>query len=57
MDAAFLSHLNLGTISKVTPVGGGDINQAFRLESSTGPYFCYCNRIIKKNSLLMKSMA
>jgi len=39
MDAAFLSHLNLGTISKVTPVGGGDINQAFRLESSTGPVF------------------
>lgn len=39
MNAAFLSHLNLGTISKVTPVGGGDINQAFRLESSTGPVF------------------
>ena len=31
------------TIDSVSPLGGGDINQAFRLQTSSGPYFMKFN--------------
>lgn len=32
-----------GTIDKVSPLGGGDINEAFRLQTSAGPFFMKSN--------------
>lgn len=39
LTSAWLNQLPLPTITAATPVSGGDINEAFRLETAEGPYF------------------
>lgn len=39
LSATWLAQLPVPQVTTATPVSGGDINQAYRLETSEGPYF------------------
>ena len=39
LTSSWIKQLPLTAITQVTPVGGGDVNQAYRIDTATKPYF------------------
>ena len=39
LTAAWTKQLPLQHITAITPVGGGDVNQAYRVDTAEKPYF------------------
>ena len=54
LTSSWIKQLPLTAITQVTPVGGGDVNQAYRIDTATKPYFCWFNRVILLTFMLAK---
>ncbi len=42
MNEQWLEHLPLKDIKEISPVSGGDVNEAYRVETDTDTFFLTC---------------
>lgn len=57
MKKQWQSQLPLDNIQSIAPVSGGDVNEAYRVETSQKPYFLLIQRQRSKAFLMPKLLA
>ena len=56
MNEQWLEQLPLKDIKKISPVSGGDVNEAYRVETDTDTFFLYLSNVDVKNHFMLQKL-